>query len=151
MPLFLPRDNELYLRIPAGEQRGGGYGAGTLSSAESAAKNNVHVELRATDSSHFYVCLHTPAYPFSMLLATSPFSSRRKWQPNFSVGGRRRQHSSFQISRSPPPDPHQQNRETIFSFRDGVGLRCMNAVLELQRTLWWDLWRKYDVSDGKYE
>lgn len=41
--------------------------AGALSSAESAAENNVYVELRGTDSSHFYVCLHT-----SIFLCISP-------------------------------------------------------------------------------
>lgn len=33
-----------------------------LSSAESAAKNNVHVKFYSTDSSHFYVC-HSLPYP----------------------------------------------------------------------------------------
>lgn len=80
--IILPWDNELYLG-------GGGGQKGThrqkteesmmetgeaLSSAESAAKNNVHVEFYSTDSSHFYVCLISLPYPpsLALLLLTFP-------------------------------------------------------------------------------
>jgi len=35
-----------------------------LSSAESATKNNVHVEFYSTDSSHFYVCHPSSVPPY---------------------------------------------------------------------------------------
>lgn len=89
-----------------------------LSSAESAAKNNVHVEFYSTDSSHFYVCLISLPYPFP---CPPPYIPGGVTAEFFGMGdGDNICHSR---SRGRVQDLRHQKPTTIFDFYDDARLR----------------------------
>lgn len=110
-----------------------------LSSAESAAKNNVHVKFYSTDSSRFYVC-HSLLYPSCSHFILGGTTVR------IFRHGRRRQHLSFGISRRVLGS---SSAELEIIFYDDARLRDVMQLETLSRTVCTDQCsRNYQINKG---